>query len=419
MLSEGQEGRILMRELLGFLIQAISVGIGDLVDSSFGNSLSTDAIVVLGSYTVISWFGYVFAKAGGYIYRAWQNRFWTCMLVSLIISGIMGVGVVIFRNNISHLFSLTELQYSLLNKVFAIYGCYLIAVAFGSVLDIYALVKGKVKELMFCNTIYYILLILIDLLVVLSNLSCEYLILGTGISWVIFDILLAIKTKVFSVEKDKITLRDIWTCCINSIKISVGKMSTRVAILFVRSTVSELGTIPYALFTVANSVEDSCEFAITGWNDFLIVRMGRENINKALTVGKRLEKKFAWLVMGCVILGMPMSTLLLKGDLPYLDVLFYASLMIPALFEYFWYCKYESYLTLNNAFTKVGTMGFVSAGARVIMCIITHFFLRDNLMCYIACWCVDMTVRLIMVKLFSYRIEKKQRVGNICAAVGD
>ena len=124
-------------------MQCLVVAIGDSVDSAFGNNISVDAIVVMGSFMTVSWLLSCMAKIGAYVYRLWQNRVWTCIAVSGAVSVICGLAAVLLRGQIVHIFTLTDIQYEMLSNTIMVYGFCLPIVGIGEVLDMFCLMKGK------------------------------------------------------------------------------------------------------------------------------------------------------------------------------------------------------------------------------------------------------------------------------------
>lgn len=394
-------------------MQCLVVAIGDSVDSAFGNNISVDTIVVMGSFLTISWFLSCLAKVGAYIFRIWQNRVWTCVVVSGAVSVIFGGLAVLFHNQIIHIFSLTDVQYEMLGSIIILYGFCLPIIGIGEVLDMFCLMKGRMKCLVAADVVFYILLIGLDILVVNLHLSCVWLVAGTMFSFLVFDLILLFFTGILK-EREPVRVKDCILCLKHAANVLTSKISIRIAIIVMRSTVSNMGTAPYALYTVANAVEEFNENYIGAWENFLTVKIKQERPESRFLMTKDFFKKFYKFFFFLFCVSIPITTFVLKGDLNYFDVLFYACFV--SLGNVFGFCERTFYANLST-FEKSSILrwdGVIGASVRILCCLLvnaTGGWLIGFLLCYPA----DTACRAV----YTYVMSKKTAAAVNARLVAD
>ena len=73
-----------MRQLFLYVLTGIFIGVCDLIDTAFGNSISLDSICVLSAFTIITWITYCLHSVGTYGYRTLLCDAKSCLIVSLL-----------------------------------------------------------------------------------------------------------------------------------------------------------------------------------------------------------------------------------------------------------------------------------------------------------------------------------------------
>lgn len=392
-----------IKELLSYIAQSLVVAIGDSVDSAFGNNISIDTIVVMGSFLTISWVLSCLAKAGAYIFRIWQNRVWTCVTVSGIVSVIIGWIAVLLHAQLSHLFVLTDIQYKMLENIIILYGICLPIVGIGEVLDMYCLMREKIKCLSIADVVFYILLIGLDALVVILKLDCVWLVAGTMFSFFVFDVILLFSTGILQ-ECSPVLLKDCILCLKHAVNILISKISIRIAIIFMRTMVSDMGTIPYALYTVANAVEEFNENYVAAWENFLTVKIKQERPENRFSTTKEYFKRHYKLFFLLFCISIPITALVLRGELNYFDVLFYACFV--SLGNFFGYTEKTFYAYLS-AFEKSSILrwdGIIGASVRILCCLLVYIC-GGSLIGYLLCYPIDTVCRAIYTYFMSKRVD--------------
>ena len=100
---------------------ALSVVLG-MIDTSFGNNMGIDAIIVLASWTTLYYLFHKITMLGDCCYQCDPTKFTEGFIISIIMSGLAGVIVIVTSGPTSSLFEITEKQQELLIKCTVIYG---------------------------------------------------------------------------------------------------------------------------------------------------------------------------------------------------------------------------------------------------------------------------------------------------------
>lgn len=375
------------------------VAIGDCVDSAFGNNIDVDTIVVMESFLTLSWFLACIAKIGSYVYRFWQRNVWTCMIVSVAASIVSSIIILMFKEPIIHFYTLTDVQYDLLRSVVTVYGCCLPMYGVGHILDMYCLMKGRMKCLVVADIVYYIFLIGLDVLVVFLKLNCVWLIAGTMFSYLLYTLILLFTTGIL-LERETVTINNCLECFKHGCNFMMSKLAIRVAIIFMRTTVSKMGTELYALYTVANAVEEFNENYVAAWENYLTVNVKRYEKERRFIVLKEKVRKYSKVMLLLICCSIPVTSFVLKGELSYANVLCSACLValgnVFSLFERAFY----AYLSACEKSNILRWDGIVGASVRIALCWTIYLF-GGNLVAYLLCYPVDTLCRAAFMILES------------------
>lgn len=114
-----------MKEFVSILISFIFMGIADSVDSFFGNAISIDAIVVCSSFYMIDLMIKSIGEIGTYTYRTIRKNEGQYIIVTGVVSFIIGIITVILKDKLVLFFNLTSLQKDMLINLIYIYPLYI------------------------------------------------------------------------------------------------------------------------------------------------------------------------------------------------------------------------------------------------------------------------------------------------------
>lgn len=246
------------------------------VDGAFGNSISIDAIVVMGSFAVFESFCVQFLHLGRHAYKVLQKYEKNCCLLSLLAGTTFGVICIAGAYPLTYIFDLTDLQREMLRQAFMCYGVCCPVEAVGRFMQGYATYKCYNKLALLSNFLTYVLLIGTDCLVIVFGWGVNGLILSTGLTWLVYTIIL-VSTKFLKVN-DKIKFSHLKTAFSKGKDLMLGGIISRGSNLCFGHFASMMGTEQYAIHSVALSVINLAEEFRDAQCDYTIVRLhGREN----------------------------------------------------------------------------------------------------------------------------------------------
>ena len=113
-----------MSQFLIYGLTALGTAVFDLIDSAFGNNLGIDSICVMSSVIVITWCMGVAGNLGRFAFDVKQSCVADCAVLQLIASVVVGGIVWVLQGVIPHVYSLTAVQYALMQKCLAVYAIF-------------------------------------------------------------------------------------------------------------------------------------------------------------------------------------------------------------------------------------------------------------------------------------------------------
>lgn len=285
-----------MRQLWMFIFQGMFVSVCSLIDTAFGNGISMDSICVLSAYTVITWITYCTYSVGVYGYRTLLSNVRSCFLVEIVVALMVSIVVIAFSKWIPFIYSLTEYQNHLFSECLVAHGVSIIFLAMGEFLYNYVQLKYKNTLIWWSNIVFYTIMFLLDWLVVKNNLELNYIVYATGISYVLYDVILLIFSGILK-EKDSITLMGIKECFKHGGRILLDRLLGKVATVVFNIYASKLGTELYAIHSICYSLSTNTENITNACYNFQIVRLSEKaSTEEKYKVMDQLGKKYYWKV---------------------------------------------------------------------------------------------------------------------------
>lgn len=383
------------------------IGICEHIDQAFGNNIDIDSICVLSSLTVIIWITYCTYQIGSYAYRVLLKDVRNCMTIQLIASIILGLIVIIFRNSISHIYSLTETQYTLFNKCLVVHGATLPLLATGEFIHYYMMIKCKNREMLISNIVIYVLMISLDWICLSSGLSLEYMYMGTLISYIVYDILV-FKVSGIAQEKDRISIKKIKQGIVYGKDIVIDRLLGKVATVTYAIYASKLGEAHYAIHSVCYMTAVFTEYATNTAYDYNIyvlmhINGAREKFEKV----KECMKQTYLILVGVGLLSSFMVLQITHGDVPVLDCLRYWALYNTQCIFIQLYENYRAYITSMQKTHILRWCGMIGILVRIPITLIAYYSGIGLPLLAIAST-VDFTMRGIYYYISSKKIIKQE-----------
>lgn len=328
------------------------------VDATFGNNISQDVIVVLGSFWMLYYVLRTIARIGTYAYQAWRHHPYNCLLLSIITAAVLGIVLMFVRVPISHLFQLTDTQYKMLQDCLLLGAVTLPMEIAARFMLSYITYNCYNKLMVASNILTYVLLIVTDILVVKLKWGCIGLLGSTQFTWLVYLIVVVIGCKFWKV-KDKIRLGHLKHCANCSYHLLIFRILRQVANLGYSHFASTLGS-DYVIHTLCYNIVDITETFRQGLFNYQMVLIKAAK-DKFECYTRTLKHYYAISVI--LLISAPIIALLcthgkvtIAESMPYLFIYILPSLVYPV------------YDSLYALFTAIGrTKTLISHG--VISCI--------------------------------------------------
>lgn len=116
-----------MGNFLFFIFQAFYTIFANMIDDGFANRIDIDSVIAYGSYIPIVWTFQSVYNIGKYAYTNMRREEKTCLFMGFSISVILMVMALPIHDKIHFIYSLSDRQIYLFNKILL---CYLISMPF-------------------------------------------------------------------------------------------------------------------------------------------------------------------------------------------------------------------------------------------------------------------------------------------------
>lgn len=361
-----------MRQFFIYTFVGASIAILELIDSAFANNISIDSICVMSAFAIVYWCINIFCKAGEYAYNIKLKYETECFILNIISTAICSILMILLRNQIPHLYKLTDRQYELFSICIFWKAVFLIFSKIESYFRTYIEITCQNKHIVISNIIFYVSMIALDALVIINHGECYHLIITTGLA----DVITVIYYIIFCRFKFKRPSIKILKECIMSAKdILIDRVLGKVATVVFNICASYLGTELYALHSVGYGIATNVEEVTNCCYTYQVVRLKAiENVKDKYEESKKIAKK---IFIPTVLISYVVAAIMvvpMKGSLNLLDALFITALYNSQSILIQLYENHRGYLT-SCAATKClrlgGLFGIISRIPIAIISILT------------------------------------------------
>lgn len=281
-----------MKQYWLFIITALQDIIFGAIDSTFANNVNLDVIVVINSFLIVMYFCLRPMQLGFYAYQAMQSRPKNCLVCSVIAGSIVGLIVIIFSDIMPYMFTLESQQREALAEVFRLFGICAPLQAVTRYLQSYCAYIGKQRLVLISAFVTYIPMIIGDWIAVSLNAGAFGLRLSTELCWVLYFIVLLPASGILKTH-DKVERKMVLHCFYVGKDVCISQSIIRGATLFLTSTASTMGTVSYALHSVALGITDMAECFRDATVDYSILELREHRDNLAEYSRVVIKKLFA------------------------------------------------------------------------------------------------------------------------------
>lgn len=292
-----------MKQFQFFILNAAGLAIFDLVDSSFGNNLGIDSICVMSAFTIIMWCVNIICNIGKYAYEVKMKYLSECFTLQIVASSIASISLLLLCEKLPYVYHLTEEQYQLLSKCLFWFAVPLVIRSAASFLGTYFLLNCKNRLILVSNSIYYIVMIGLDALVLFLHRQCYYLVITTGVAWVIYFIFIFFFGR-FRDNLRRPNYEHLKECLIVVRDRMIDRVVGKVVTVVFNAVASHLGTELYALHSIGYAIATTSERMTDIWYQYQIVCLCEiTSIKEKYKKYKEVRKKTALpIVIACYCL---------------------------------------------------------------------------------------------------------------------
>lgn len=367
-----------MKEFISILISFIFMSLADSVDGAFNNSIGIDAIIVCSSFFSIKLILQSICEVGIYTYRTIRKNEWAYLWITIIISLIVGIIVLIFRDSLVNMFSLTIVQKQLLSNLLSMYIIYLMVGRLANALFEMVRLKGNLKLYRKSLIIFYLLLIILDSVAFIATKNLILLFVATIISWIITTIYILYNLKLKFMYPNKETFR---TIIKYGIPFSIERLLSRLFLLLYGVLASYLGENNYAIHSICYAVCINLEIITNAYNAALMIKVPEEKTKeKQLKLLKIYMKKcFVMILLFNFVLSF-ITLIIQHGSLPISECFPYIFFYSFGVFGLYLYESYKTICVIQGK-PKILLVGsIIGVIIRVLICFI---FMKTSICLYI------------------------------------
>ena len=396
-----------MQEFISILISFIFMSIADNVDSAFNNLLSIDAIVVTGSFLLLDSIFKSIGEIGIYTYRTIRKDEWQYLWFNVIFGFIIGILVFIFKDLIINIFKLTDIQKGMLRILLNLYIAYGILGRLSNGLFEIIRLKGELKLYRKSLIIYYLSLIVFDLLAYVFTKNLTVLFIATIISWTISIGYMLFNLKLKFEIPNREALKNVFKY---GLAYSSERLFSRIFLLLYGVLASHMGTENYSIHTICYSVCLSLEIITNAYQATLMIKVPQgktyqEQYNNCMSMKKQCFKLIILLnyIFAFIYLLISHGSLPLHKCFPY--IIFYS-------FGVFGLYPYETYKTLCITQGKSYILLIGSTVGVIMRFIICLIFINTSITLFVfgVVNFIDFYFRSIVYRIVLNKVNNKNKI---------
>ena len=396
-----------MQEFISILISFIFMSVADNVDLAFNNLISIDAIVVTGSFLLLDSIFKSVGEIGIYTYRTIRKNEWQYLWFNVIFGFIIGILVFIFKDLIINIFKLTYIQKEMLAILLNLYIAYGILGRLSNGLFEIIRLKGELKLYRKSLIIYYLSLIVLDLLAYIFTKNLTVLFIATIISWVISIWYMLFNLKLKFEFSNRKALKNVFKY---GLAYSSERLFSRIFLLLYGVLASHMGTENYSIHTICYSVCLSLEIITNAYQATLMIKVPQgktyqEQYNNCMSMKKQCFKLIILLnyIFAFIYLLISHGSLPLYKCFPY--IIFYS-------FGVFGLYPYETYKTLCITQGKSYILLIGSTVGVIMRFIICLIFINTSITLFVfgVVNFIDFYFRSIVYRIVLKKVNNKNKI---------
>jgi len=343
-------------------------------------------------------------------YNVLQRRAKECLLVSIILSGILGLILFICSDWIPYVFSLTATQRILFSKCLKVRASYCVFAAAGDFMERYMLIKCKNKKLFLNDVVFWTIMFLSDTWVVMSGRNLSWLIGTTGVSYLVYCITLLFSSGILK-ESFQWSLQVLKEILKHGSNVCSERLLNRVGSIICTLYVSRLGTKLYAIHGICYSVLAFAEAFAGYFNTFQIIQLKKVEESERFVLCKKLNRKCGTFIVTLSYLSIPVILLVLHGKVDYWDYFFYSLLYCSDLVAVFFFESAKAYLTVQQQSKSLRYSGVIGMIVKVVFVTVCYCS-GGSLFVFAFIYPLEQLARMLYLYWYSVETERNLKLAK-------
>lgn len=339
-----------MKQFLLLCINGALMTVLGMIDSSFGNNMGVDAIIVLASLGTLNYLFHKVAMLGECCYQCEPTKVTESFIINIFTSILSGTLMITMSSLTASLFEVTQRQNELLMTCIVIYGIGLPISQAENFFKRYLIITGKNKELIGATVLFYTSMIALDAVCLFLHTECYWLIVGTVTCNVIVDLYYIIVCKCYK-GFNKPDWHSVKELVSKGFFMWLERTGNAIAYVLASAIASYLGEMQYAIHSVCSGIAGATEDVTNCWCQNQIVRLQGKSVEDKFKAFK-VERKKTFLPAIIISLILALSLFIpMKGELPAGTTFKYLLLYLSQIL---FLCPYENYrgLLTSLGYTK-------------------------------------------------------------------
>lgn len=392
-----------MRQFLFFVFQAVYTILAKIIDDGFANKISVDSVIAYGSFIPIIWTFQSVYNIGKYAYANTQKEEKACLFLGFIASIFMLIiGLPIYRV-IHCIYNLTNVQIGLFNNLVL---CYLFTMPLrqiGDYLNMYLMYQFENKIVFIADIMYWIIALALDVLVYINGYPVYFLVITTGVAYLIYDIVLLHQSKIL---QKRINVQFLKEAFLKGKDVVIDRVMGKVATLSYGAMAAQLDRPLYAIHCVVYGIICNCEEFTNNFNMYCLARL--KFMNRNIMVGaKMLIRKYGRLLLPLEFLFAYIFLFFYHGAVPLADCLPWLAVYLTDSISLLFYEVYKAVLSCYGRTEYLRYGGIIGVFVRI-----PFTFIAWKLGLGLLGFGVSCTVDFGLRAVYYYIMAKKSETAN-------
>lgn len=359
--------------ILGYLalyLSNIVDATGDIIDTGFTNSLGINEICIFGILCSIHGLCYTICCYGTYVFRITGKNAKECLFLTVLLGAFVSVVLMFTSPVLWHIWYIEpELREMLRICIFCLGLCEIPrAVSIFLVNYMQYTSQGGLCTKLFI--LFYICMFAFDVVAVFYFRSLPFVVIGTGLSNVIFDIVAYYKC---GVRKHSFKLGNVLGVVQTGLGYFLERIFSRLSLSLYEASATYLGTYEYAVFTVSCKVFGMARVVINTLQIHIV--SGIRKANKVeLGYAKNLYKGVRWVCILLFIFPALIGLFIAKGELNAFEFIIPLGEIYLAYFSGVYYIINYSVFSVINDKKKFVVAGVVRLMTTAVLVGISMLF---------------------------------------------